>query len=77
MTNKRTRRTQVVRQLVCEEEQQMEGVKAHQLTRQGKLEKIVKEEGVGFAEAKKRLKEYSSNAKWNSIQRATREISFE
>ena len=67
MTNKRTRRTQVVRQLVCEEEQQMEGVKAHQLT----------EEGIGFAEAKKRLKEYSSNAKWNSIQRATREISFE
>ena len=77
MTNKRTRRTQVVRQLVCEEEQQMEGVKAHQLTRQGKLEKIVKEEGIGFAEAKKRLKEYNSNSKWNSIQRATREISFE
>ena len=42
MTNKRTRRTQVVRQLVCEE-----------------------------------LKEYNSNSKWNSIQRATREISFE
>ena len=58
MTNKRTRRTQVVRQLVCEEEQQMEGVKAHQLTRQGKLEKIVKEEGIGFAEAKKRMEEY-------------------
>ena len=77
MKNKRTRRTQVVRQLVCEEEQHMESVKAHQQTRQGKLERIVKEEGIGFAEAKKRLKEYSTNSKWRSIQRATQEISFE
>ncbi len=77
MRNKRTRRTQAVRQLVCEEEQQMEGVKAHQHTRQGKLEKIVESEGVGFAEAKKILKQLSDNSKWRSIQRATKEISFE
>lgn len=77
MINKRTRRTQAVRQLVCEEEQQVEAVKAHQQTRQGKLERIVKSENVGFAEAKKILKELSTNSKWRSIQRDTKEISFE
>lgn len=80
MKNKRPRRTQVVRQLVSEEEQKQEAIKGYKKTRQGRIDTIIKEHNLSgpgtYKKAKMILKEYEKSGRWDSIVRATKEISF-
>jgi len=80
MTNKRTRRPRIARQLVSEEEQKKEAIKGYKKTRQGRIDTIIQEHNLSgpgtYRKAKMILKEYEQTGRWDSIVRATKEITL-